>query len=139
MVTGTGGELLVSAVLENYADSSVPDGRGIRRTEVSDAAVNPEILPLVLPPRIIERLGLVRLGSRRARTRRGIVELGVFFPVLMWVQGRECLSEVTEWPDATRVLIGSLPLLMLDLVVDPTSGRSVGNPDHDGEQMLELY
>jgi hypothetical protein len=37
------------------------------------------------------------------------------------------------------VLIGQVPLEMLDFVVDPQSQRLIGNPEHGGEQMLELY
>jgi hypothetical protein len=27
----------------------------------------------------------------------------------------------------------------LDLVVDPRGGRLIGNPEHGGEQMFEMY
>ena len=122
MSPGIRGEILVAAALENHADSSAPDCREIRRIEVPDAVVVPGILTLILPTWIVEQLDLIRLGSRKAQTQRGIVELGVFFPVMLRVRGRECLSEVIEWPDATRVLIGSVPLLLLDLVNDSASG-----------------
>jgi hypothetical protein len=37
------------------------------------------------------------------------------------------------------VLIGRIPLDMLDLVVDPQARRLIGNPAHHGEHILELY
>lgn len=36
-------------------------------------------------------------------------------------------------------LIGRIPLEWLDFVVDPRGQRLIGNRDHGGEQMLEMY
>jgi hypothetical protein len=36
-------------------------------------------------------------------------------------------------------LIGQIPLEMLDFVVDPTGQKLIGNPDHFGEQMIDLF
>jgi hypothetical protein len=44
-----------------------------------------------------------------------------------------------EVPDDVPVLVGQIPLEMLDLVVDPQSRRLIGNPEHQGEHILELY
>jgi hypothetical protein len=59
--------------------------------------------------------------------------------VLLTVEGRECRVEVAEIPDDCPVLIGQIPLEMLDVLVDPVHQRLVGNPEHGGEQMIELY
>src|SRR4051794_4806347 len=127
MVTGMRGEILATAVIENYADTFDPSGRAIRRVEVSDALVDPDFLRLGLPGRIVRELGLIQLGTRGERTERGIVQHAAYFPVTMWVQGHDCTAEVVELPDESRVRIGRLPLLMLDLVIDPASGRLIGN------------
>jgi hypothetical protein len=37
------------------------------------------------------------------------------------------------------VLIGQVPLELLDFVVDPRAQKLIGNPAHGGEQMLEMY
>lgn len=47
--------------------------------------------------------------------------------------------DVMEVPDDVAVLIGQIPLEMLDFVVDPQCRRLIGNPAHGGEQILELY
>ena len=57
----------------------------------------------------------------------------------MTIQGREASVDVMEVPDDVPVLIGQIPLEMMDLVVDPRSRKLIGNPDHNGEQTLELY
>ena len=46
--------------------------------------------------------------------------------------------DVTELPEDCPVLIGQIPLKLLDFVVDPTSRRLIGNPDHGGEHIIEL-
>jgi hypothetical protein len=44
-----------------------------------------------------------------------------------------------EVPEDCPVLIGQVPLELLDLVVDPAGQQLIGNPAHGGEQVLELY
>ena len=44
-----------------------------------------------------------------------------------------------EVPNEVPVLIGQIPLEMLDLVVDPQGRRLIGNPEHNGEHILELF
>jgi len=36
-------------------------------------------------------------------------------------------------------LIGQIPLELLDFVVDPFGQRLVGNPDHGGEHMIDMF
>jgi hypothetical protein len=42
-------------------------------------------------------------------------------------------------PDDCPVLIGQVPLELLDFVVDPGGQRLIGNPAHGGEHIIELY
>jgi hypothetical protein len=58
--------------------------------------------------------------------------------VRLAIQGRDCISDVAEIPDEFSVVIGQVPLELLDLVVDPRGQRLIGNPEHGGEQMLEV-
>ena len=37
------------------------------------------------------------------------------------------------------VLIGQIPLELLDWVVDPKGQRLIGNPEHGGEQIMEVF
>ena len=52
-----------------------------------------------------------------------------------WTQGRFPLVLGGDCP----VLIGQVPLELLDFVVDPKGRRLIGNPEHGGEQMIEMY
>ena len=47
--------------------------------------------------------------------------------------------DITELPDGGPVLIGQIPLEAMDFVVDMPSQRLVGNPEHGGEHVIELY
>jgi hypothetical protein len=46
---------------------------------------------------------------------------------------------VVEVADDCPVLIGQVPLEVMDFVVDPAGQRLIGNPAHGGEQVYELY
>jgi hypothetical protein len=59
--------------------------------------------------------------------------------VQLTVQGREARIEVGELGDDLPVVIGQIPLEILDFVVDPQGQRLLGNPDHGGEQMIDLF
>jgi hypothetical protein len=59
--------------------------------------------------------------------------------VRLTVQERDCLVEVAELPDECPGLIGQIPLEALDVVVDPVGQKLVGNPDHGGEQMIDMF
>jgi hypothetical protein len=40
--------------------------------------------------------------------------------------------------DELPVIIGQVPLELMDWVVDPKGQRLVGNPEHGGEQMIDI-
>ena len=52
---------------------------------------------------------------------------------------RECTVDVSEVADGCPVLIGQVPLELLDFVVDPAGQRLIGNPAHGGEHIIEIY
>ena len=49
------------------------------------------------------------------------------------------MGKVAELPDESPVLIGQVPLGLLDFVVDPVAQRLIGNPDHGGKQMIDMF
>jgi hypothetical protein len=63
----------------------------------------------------------------------------VFGTARLTVQGRDCPVDITELPDGCPMLIGQIPLEAMDFVVDMAAIRLVGNPDHGGEHVIELY
>jgi predicted aspartyl protease len=140
----TMGKVIVSAKIENLNDLYDADkGRlstdQIRSIEVDDALVDTGATMLSLPRRLVQQLGLNRRRTRTAKTTAGVISFGVYEAVRLTVQERDCVVEVCEIPDNCPPLIGQVPLEMLDFVVDPIGQKLIGNPDHDGEHMIELY
>jgi predicted aspartyl protease len=111
----------------------------VRTVDVPDALVDTGATIVSLPKRYIDQLGLQPLRTRRARTSAGPVTLQEYGTVRLTVQGRYCTCDVVEIPDDCPVLIGQIPLELLDFVVDPSGQRLIGNPAHGGEHIIELY
>jgi predicted aspartyl protease len=137
-------KVIVSARIENLEDLYSADKHQlspdqVRRVEVSDALVDTGATMLSMPKRLIAELGLKRFRTRSARTTSGVSEFGVFGTVQLTVQGRDCRVDVAEVPDDCPVFIGQVPLELLDFVVDPMARRLTGNPEHGGEQMIDLF
>jgi predicted aspartyl protease len=144
METTTVGKVIVSAKVENLFDiEKVFEGQitddQVRRLEVDDAMVDTGATSLSLPKRLIAELGLRQLRTGRARTANGVATFGIYSPVRLTIQSRDCIVEVAELPDDCPPLIGVIPLEILDFVVDPTRLRLIGNPEHGGEQMFEMF
>ncbi len=144
MGTTTMGKVFVEAKIENLADLlKVQEGRlkprQVRRVKVTDAVADTGAYNLCLPARLIAKLGISQAGRKRMRGTTGIAEARVFGPVRLTVQGRDCTVDVLELPNDCPVLIGQIPLEIMDWVVDPKGGKLVGNPEHGGEWMWEVF
>src|SRR5271163_4892805 len=144
METNTMGVVLVTALIENYYDvKSAEEGLisdvKVRRLEVPDARVDTGATYVSMPMRLINQLGLKRIKTVQAKTTAGPVSFGIFEPVKLTIQGRDCEVRVAEVADNCPVLIGYIPLEQLDFVVDTKKQQLIGNPDHGGEYMIDLY
>jgi len=140
----TMGKVVVRARIENLADrhradaGDLPAGQ-VRTLEVRDALVDTGATYLSMPKRLIEQLGLRFHRNRTARTATGMATFAVYGAVRLTVDERDCVVEVSELPDTCPVLIGQLPLEALDFVVDPIGQRLIGNPDHGGKDMMDMF
>ncbi len=144
METATMGRVIVTARIENLDDRyEVVKGRilptDIRFVEVTDALVDTGATTLAIPTQMTQDLGLRIAYQRRIRTTNGNVTRNVYLPVWLTIQGQSCSVEVSEIPDGCPVLIGQVPLELMDWVVDPKRQRLIPNPDHGGEHMWENF
>lgn len=145
METPTMGRVQVAAKIENMNDLyEVSQGRlkleEVRSVEVPDALVDTGATYLSLPQRFVDLLGLQRYRKGRALTFGGdLREFDMYGVVRLTIQGRERTMEVASLPDTCPVLIGQLPLEMLDWVVDPKGQKLIGNPAHGGEEMFDMF
>ena len=144
MEIDTMGKVLVSAKIENLGDIEMRE-RGlipadqVRFVEVDDALVDTGATTLLMPKSLIARLGLRLLRTRPARGIGGAVAMPWYSAVRLTIQGRDCAVDVGEIDDSFTVLIGQVPLELLDWVVDTKNQRLIGNPDHGGEQMIDVF
>ena len=140
----TMGRVTTPALIENLedlwmADRGLQTAESVRRVQVEDALVDTGAMILSLPTNVIQQLGLKSTGQKRTMTARGPRLASVFQAVRFHVQDRDCIVEVLEVPDAVPVLIGQVPLEILDFVIDMPNRRLIGNPAHGGQQMFEQY
>lgn len=144
MEKGIMGKVLVRAKIENLEDLfAVHRGlikpEEVRSVEVTDALVDTGASTLLMPKRLIAQLGLRYLRTRPGRGLGGSVSIPTYSLVRLTIEGRDCPLEVGEIDDKFPVLIGQIPLEMMDWVVDSKGQRLIGNPDHGGEQMIDVF
>lgn len=144
METATRDRVTTEAVIESQRDLYEVDWgirapENLRRLTIPNALADTGVPLLSLPPSLIQKLGLKRVGTRWIRTNSGTTEARLYDPVRLTIQGRTCTTDVQEAPEDSPVLIGQVSLGNLDLVVDPQGRKLTGNPLHGGEHMCEMY
>lgn len=138
------GRVLVGATVENLGDlwdarrGQLADA-AVRRVDLAKALVDTGATTLSLPSSVIAQLGLVKQSEKRVTTSAGPAIASIYDAVRLTIQGRQCTVDVVEVPDSVPPLIGQIPLEMLDFVVDPRGQRLIGNPEHGGEHVIEMY
>jgi clan AA aspartic protease len=138
------GRVVTAVRIENIADLyEVVRGQradeDVRRVEVSNALVDTGCTSVGLPSRLVKELALTPLSKRSIRGATGNGETTVYGTVRITIDGRDCATDVFEIPDDLPVLIGQVPLELLDFVVDPKNQKLIGNPLHGGEHVIEAY
>jgi len=144
METQAIGRVVVEAVIENLrdlwdAESGRLAERDVRRVALADALVDTGATTLSLPTRFIEKLGLKKRSEKRVSNSAGDAIASLYDAVRLTVGDRQCTVDVLEVPDYVPVLIGQVPMELLDLVVDQRSRTLTGNPAHGGEHVFEMY
>ena len=140
--------MIVGRVVVSVRVQNVDDARRVERGELAPSEVRAAILPalvdsgatfLCLPADVICTLGLPFNRDRQSSTITGPMTLRIFGGARIEVEGRTCDVEVMELPAARQALLGQIPLETLDFWVDLANQRLVGNPEHGGEWMAEVY
>ncbi len=134
----TMGKVTVAARIENLEDlyrlnqGLIPADQ-VRSIDVTDALIDTGATGLLLPKQMIVALGLQPL-----HTIAGMTSLPMYRAVRLTIQGRDCISDVAEIGDEFSVVVGQVPLELLDFVVDPRGQKLIGNPEHGGQHMIEV-
>ena len=137
------GRVLAVATIYNLGDLiDVERGRltpsNVRQVVVNDALVDTGATTLSMPRSLLEQIGLTKQYEKRAMTAAGERIMNVFGTAKVVIMGCDCVTDVLEVPEGNPVLIGQIPLEMMDWVVDVQGRRLIGNPAHGGEQILEV-
>lgn len=137
------GKVVVPAKIENLedlfnVDKGLISADQVRRIEVADALIDTGATGLLMPRRMIASLGLHAYRQRYALGIGGKVPLPIYGVVRLTIQGRDCPLDVAEIDDELPVIVGQVPLELLDWVVDPKGRCLIGNPEHGGEHMIEV-
>ena len=144
MEAATGGKVIVSAKIENFDDvkaemkGSLPKDQ-VRTLDIPDARIGTGATVLSLPKRLIDQLGLMRLKTAEVKTAMGLTSVGVYETVRLTIQGRDRPVAVTEVADTCPDLVGYIPLKLLDFLFDSKNQRLVGNPEHVGKFIIDMY
>jgi predicted aspartyl protease len=139
------GKVMTAVKVENgvdvyNAEKGIITPEQVHRIEVADALVDTGSTYLAMPRRLIEQLGFEKpFTTAQARTTRGSVVSNIYGPVRLTIQDRLCNVDIAEVDDGCPVLVGQVPLEILDLVIDTKGQRLIGNPASGGEHMFDLY
>lgn len=137
------GRVLVEVLVQN-----VDDARRAERGELPADQIRSIKIPALvdsgatffcMPQALIDQLGLPFNRERPTRTVMGEMSMRVHGGARIEVQGRACDVEVLALPEGRQVLLGQIPLEALDFWVDLTNQRLIGNPEHDGQWMAEVF
>jgi predicted aspartyl protease len=144
MESTTMGRVLTEATIENLQDIyemklGHREPEAVRRVTVLDALVDTGTTTLSLPSSLARQLGLQTVTMKRTTTTGGRRDTNLLEAVRLIIMGRHCTLDALEVPDGVPVLIGQIPLEFLDFVIDPQGRKLIGNPEHGGEQMFEMY
>lgn len=127
---------------------NLDDIRRAERDEIPADQIRSAVIPSLvdtgatffcLPQSVIDQLGLPFNRVRQTRTITGPIEAKVFGGARLELQDRACDVEVVALPQETQALLGQLPLEAMDFWVDPTNQRLIGNPEHGGQWMAEVF
>ncbi len=110
----------------------------VRKLVVPDALVDTGATTLSMPKSLLDQLGLTKQYEKRGITAGGERTLNVYGTARLEIMGRDMATDVIEVPEGNPVLIGQIPLEMMDWVIDMRARKLIGNPAHGGEHILEV-
>lgn len=135
------GEVRVKVKLTNAVDEAMVR-RGLLtedkiRSYEAEAVVDTGAVRSVLPVHVVQRLGLATLGKARAVYANDLTEdVDTTEVVGIEINGRRTTEETLVL--GSEVLIGQTVLESLDLLVDCTNHRVVGNPAHPDQPVIKI-
>lgn len=104
--------------------------RGQPRWKDVRALVDSGAVTLIIDDDTADALGLRRTGSAHVRIADGNRrEVAVVGPVEVRFAGRRCITDALVVPGGRGIMLGAVPMEMMDLVVIPSQNRLAVNPE----------
>ena len=117
--------------LGNFAK---PELEEIKVNAVADTGA----IELVIPEHLAIQLQLTELNPRELRLADGTRKLVRYAaPVKVQMMGRDCVTSAIVMGDT--VLLGAVPMELMDLVVDPRTQRVIPNPENPNVPGFVVY
>ena len=135
------GEVRVKVVLTNAVDEALVR-RGLLSADKvrhyeADALVDSGAVRSVLPSHVVQHLGLAIVRTTRVTyANDGAEDVDITEVVGIDINGRRTTEEALVL--GSEVLIGQTVIESLDLLVDCTNHRVVGNPAHPDQPMIKI-
>ena len=135
------GEIRVKVKLTNATDESLNRMRKLAKRKVrtyeATAVVDTGAVRSVIPPHVLEKLGVGIRGTRVASYADGREdEVGITEGIIFDVLGRDTTEEAFVLGD--EVLIGQTVLEKLDLLADSAGQRVIPNPAHPDQPVNKI-
>ncbi|GHV12678.1 hypothetical protein FACS189491_06130 [Spirochaetia bacterium] len=127
--------------LKNAGDISMVERGLIKEPEIRETTVRCMVdsgaWTLVINEEVRAALGLKIKGRRKSTLTNGDTAISdMSEPVEVWWKDRSMTCQAVVLPNATRVLLGAIPLEDMDLMVDPVAEKVVGR--HGDEALYTL-
>ena len=137
------GEVIVELQLENAIDRGMFRRKKMKEKDVrklkAKAVADSGAVMLMLPQDLVEELGLetlrkivVSYADQRTEER------GVAGPVTVKIGKREAIVECIVGPPASEILLGQVPLEVMDLLVDCTQRQLIPRPESPYLPLLKV-
>lgn len=135
------GQVHISVILTNARDAVMARLGQLAPEEVhtyqGEALIDTGATRSVLPPFVVEQLGLIRLSHTEAQYADGrIEEVGVTEPFLVDLLGRQ--TSQSAMVVGMHILLGVTVLEELDLLVDCRGQRLIPNPAHPNQPVFRV-
>jgi clan AA aspartic protease len=120
-------ELINSLDLALLRRGSIPESE-IKRTKVR-ALVDSGASLLTIPESIRDQLDLQKVDEQQAELADGsLIAVDVVGPVEVRFMNRKAITAAMVVPQETEVLLGAVPMQMMDVLIDPKQERLIVNP-----------
>jgi predicted aspartyl protease len=135
------GEVRVKVKLTNALDTMLAQRGQLPADQVrvyeAEALVDTGSVRCMVPPHVLQSLGLSSMGRRVAEYADGRLEaVDLTEPFILHVHGREELETALVLGD--EVLVGQTALEKLDLLVDCANNQLIPNPAHPDQPVSKV-